>query len=105
MVQLYRALLVFIAGVSLTSATVVSVGRKQKQITSVSVGRKQKQITSAQEDPDPCLEQDYVIKNYVTCCTNGGYRIETFALARAGRGPVCKIVAPLVRGPKTHYEL
>ena len=73
MVQLYRALLVFLAGFSLASA---------------------------QEDPDPCLEQDYAVKNHEKCCTYDGYLITTFGPKKAGRGPVCEKATEIVYPPQ-----
>jgi hypothetical protein len=88
MVQWHRALLVFLAGFPLASA---------QEDANVSA-------TDASMGQDPCLEQDYATKNYDTCCTHDGYKIEAFGPAKAGRGPVCKIVEGL-RGNRANPYL
>jgi hypothetical protein len=36
------------------------------------------------ERPDECLQHDYAVANYGTCCANGGYKVEGHKSVCAG---------------------
>ena len=49
------------------------------------------QGNNAHTAADPCLEHDYAVENYATCCAHGGYKVE-------GHKEVCRLAkADLVK--------
>ncbi len=42
------------------------------------------QGNNAHAAADPCLEHDYAVENYATCCAHGGYKVE-------GHKEVCRL--------------